>query len=254
MTLAELLAKADLANDLEFKDAGGNALKLGDLRAFSSSLDTERTSLKNALGEAQKTALEAKNLKESFEQALQELAKNSPKQEDGKKGPDWRKNPLYEELIPFMDSMEQTVKAANEQVTTLKKSLEQSQAIYSLERMRRQWAEATVKPKDKTFEQAAQEILAAKEVDELGLPTMNKYLQRATEPDRIAAAVKEAVDKARTEWDAKQRIASVKPSGNGTKFSTHKSGEPPIKKIDDLTSDVIANDPDIAKLMEGPVQ
>jgi hypothetical protein len=85
----------------------------------------------------------------------------------------------------------------------------------------------------------------------MGLPTISKYLHRASEPDRIKRAVDEAVAGARKEWEKAQRVADIPKPG---KFQTRKTTEAPIKTLDQLTSDVVANDLDIQEIMEGKVQ
>jgi hypothetical protein len=126
--------------------------------------------------------------------------------------------------------------------------LDQSQAIYALERMRRQWAEAKVKPKDKKFEEVVTEVLAAKELDAMGLPTLENYLYRTSEPDRMKAAVDEAIATARKEWEKTARAASIpKPGMTRTREKT----EAPIKNLSELTSELVSNDADIVALNEG---
>ena len=181
------------------------------------------------------------------------MNRNTTKQDDKQsKGSDWKKNPLYDEIVPVFEALEAQARKALETSERLGKSLELSQATYAAERLRRQWAEAKVKPKDKRFEDVVAEVINAKELDEFGLPTLEKYLYRSTEGDRIKAAQDEAVAAAKKDWEKAQHAASIpKPGG---KFQTRKSAEPPVKSLNDLTSDVVANDPDIQAAMEGLVQ
>jgi hypothetical protein len=168
-TLAELIADAAAADDLEFAGPDGTKFKLADIRGFRSSVTAAENELKSKTANAERVAKEAETILASLQAAQKEIEKNAPRKEEPK-GSDWRKNPLYEELVPVIEAVEQAAKAARENSDALKKSLDQSQAIYALERMRRQWAEAKVKPKDKKFEEVVAEVLGAKELDEMGFP------------------------------------------------------------------------------------
>jgi hypothetical protein len=246
-TLAELISDAASADDLEFAGPDGTKFKLADLRGFRNAVDVEAKTFKTKREEAERVAKEAEGILASLQAAQKEIEKNTKKEES--KGSDWRKNPLYEELVPVIEAVEQSAKIARENADALKKSLDNSQAIYALERMRRQWAEAKVKPKDKKFEEVVQEVLAAKELDAMGLPTLENYLYRTSEPDRMKVAVDEAIANARKEWEKTQRAASIpKP---GMTHTRAKAGETPIKNLSELTSDVVANDPEIVALNEG---
>lgn len=247
-TLAELIADAAAADDLEFAGPDGMKIKLADLRGFRSSVTAEETALKAKRAEAERIAKEAEGILGNLKLAMTEAEKNKQKNEPEPKAPDWRKNPLYEDLLPVLDALESTGKAAREEAAALKKSLDQSQAIYALERMRRQYAEAKVKPKDKKFEEIVTEVLASKELDEMGLPTLEKYLYRVSEPDRLKVATEEAVAAARKEWEKTARAASIpKPGMTRTREKT----EAPIKDFSQLTSELVSNDPEIVALNEG---
>jgi hypothetical protein len=250
-TLAELLADAAADDNLEFSTPDGTKVKLSDIKGFRGAVETERQGAERSRKEAERMATDAKNIFESLQAAQAEFQKAKDAESKPAKKARWQDNPLYDELVPVIEAAEKAANEAREQSISLKKSLDQSQAIYSLERMRRQWAEAGVKPKDKTFEQSVQEVIAAKELDELGLPTLDKYLHRASEPDRMEAYANEKVAKAQKEWEKKQRASEVSKPG---KFQTRKSADAPIKKLEELTSDVVANDQDIMDIMEGKVQ
>lgn len=246
-TLSELIADAASADDLEFAGPDGVKFKLSDIRGFRGTVDTEAKALKAKQAEAERIAKEAEGILAALQAAQKEIEKNAKKEEP--KGTDWRKNPLYEELVPVIEAVEQAAKTANENAATLKKSLDNSQAVYALERMRRQWAEAKVKPKDKKFEEVVTEVLAAKELDGLGLPTLENYLYRTSEPDRMKVAVDEAIVNARKEWEKTQRAQNIpKPGATHIRAATK---DAPIKKLEELTSELVANDPDIVALNEG---
>jgi hypothetical protein len=246
-TLAELIEDAASADDLQFKMPDGTEFRLGDVRMFKKGKQSEEAALKAKREEAERVAKEAEGILASLQAAAKEIEKNTKKEEP--KGTDWRKNPLYEELVPVIEAVEKAANIANENAANLKKSLDQSQAIYALERMRRQWAEAKVKPKDKKFEEVVTEVLAAKELDAMGLPTLENYLYRTSEPDRMKAAVDEAIATARKEWEKTARAAAIPKPG-----ATHiraAAKDAPIKDLKDLTSELVANDPEIVALNEG---
>jgi hypothetical protein len=247
-TLSELIADAAAADDMEFVGADGVKVKLSEIRGFRSSVTAAENELKTKTANAERVAKEAETILTSLQAAMKEAEKNAPRKEESK-GSDWRKNPLYDELVPVIEAVEQAAKTARENSEALKKSLDQSQAIYALERMRRQWAEAKVKPNGKKFEEVVTEVLTSKELDEMGLPTLEKYLYRVTEPDRMKAATNEAVANARKEWEKTQRAASIPKPG-----ATHiraAAKDAPIKNLTELTSELVANDPDIVALNEG---
>jgi hypothetical protein len=254
-TLAELIADAAAGDDLQFTGPDGMVVKLSDIRGFRSIVDTEAKTLKSKREEAERIATEADTLLKSLQLAMKEQQKKDAPPD--KKNDDWRKNPLYEDILPVVDELKAIAQGARDQVTTLKASLDQSQAVYALERMRRQWAESTVKPKDKTFEQVVAEVLASKELDELGLPTLQKYMHRVTEPDRIAAAREEGKKEGKAEAEKAQRAAAIPKPGKFTVKDAGKSA-PPIKNLSELTSEAVAKaageDADFAAAIEGMVQ
>jgi hypothetical protein len=245
-TLAELIDDANSADDLQFKMPDGTEFRLGDVRMFKKGKQSEEAALKEKQAQAEKIAKEAEGILAALQAAQKEIEKNQKKEEP--KGSDWRKNPLYEELVPVIEAVEQAAKMANENAANLKKSLDTSQAVYALERMRRQWAEAKVKPKDKKFEEVVQEVLAAKELDAMGLPTIENYLYRTSEPDRMKAAVDEAIATARKEWEKTQRAANIPKPGM---TRTREKVETPIKNLSELNSELVSNDPEIVALNEG---
>ena len=240
-TLAEILADAAADDNLEFAAADGTKIKLADIKGFRSSVDTENQAAARARKEAERLAGEAKTLFDSLKAAQDEMNRNTPKQDDKPaKGSDWKKNPLYDEIVPVFESLEATAKQIAEENKRISKSLELSQATYAAERLRREWAEAKVKPKDKKFEEVVQEVINAREVDEFGLPTLSKYLHRATEQDRMEAYAAEKVAAAQKDWEKKAHVAAIPKPG---KFQTRKNADAPIKKLEDLNSETVANDP-----------
>lgn len=244
-SLADIIKDAAATNETVF-EIGGEKFTLADLRGMHT---TEQQAIAARAAEVERIGKEAQGYLELLTKAAAEAEKNNRREEPAPKVADWRKNPLYEDLIPVIETLEATVKSSAQQSADLKKSLDTSQAVYALERLRRQWAEAKVKPKDKTFEQTVQEVLAAKETDETGLPTLDKYLHRATEPDRIQAASDAAVAKAKLEWEAKHRMDSVQKPG--ARFNVKGKGEkPPIANLNELTSELVSGDADIARAME----
>jgi hypothetical protein len=247
-TLSELIADAASADDMELSLADGTKFKLADIRGFRNSVTAEETAMKSKRAEAERIATEADTILKSLQLAMKEAEKNAPKREE-QKTPDWRKNPLYEDLIPVFDELKTISENARAESQNLKKSLDQSQAIYALERMRRQWAEAKVKPSNKKFEEVVHEVLASKELDEFGLPTVEKYLYRTSEPDRMKAATDEAVATARKEWEKQHRADNIpKPGMTRTRVAAK---DAPIKDLSQLTSELVSQDADIVALNEG---
>jgi hypothetical protein len=247
-TLSELIADAAAADDLEFAGPDGVKFKLSDIRGFRSTVTAAENELRTKTANAERVAKEAETILASLQAAQKEIEKNAPRKEEPK-GPDWQKNPLYEDLLPVFAELRSIAENARTEATNLKKSLDMSQSIYAVERLRRQWAEAKVKPKDKKFEEVVTEVLASKELDEFGLPTLEKYLYRTSEPDRMKVAVDEAVGNARKEWEKTARAASIPKPG-----ATHiraAAKDAPIKNLTELTSELVANDPDIVALNEG---
>lgn len=252
-TLSELIADAASDDNLELSLADGTKFKLSDVRGFRNGVESERQAAANARKDAEKTAREAKEIFDALSAAREEMNKNTPK-EDGKaaKGSDWKKNPLYDEIVPVFEALEAKMTQALESNTRISKSLELSQATYAAERLRREWAEsAKDRPKDAKFEEVVQQVLTRKDVDDFGLPTIGKWLKEVTEPTRMEAYANEKIATAKKEWEKAQHAASIpKPGG---KFQTRKSGDGPIKKLDELTSEIVANDPDIPSI-DGFVQ
>jgi hypothetical protein len=250
-TLAELIADANSSGDLEFTSADGTKFKLSDVRGFRSSVDTETTAARRAREQAENTAKEAQTVFDALKAAQVEFEKRNTPPEPDKKGKRWQDNPLYDELVPVIEAAEKAARESREMAVSLKSSLDTAQATYIAERLKREWAEMAKKPTGVEFKDAVAEVLSNKEVDELGLPTMQKWMHRKTEPDRIAQAVQEGIAAAQKEWEKKQRAADIPKPG---RFQTRKgAGEAPIKKLDELTSELVGNDPDIIAAMEGPI-
>lgn len=251
MNLAELLGQADLKDDLEF-ELNGNKFKVGDLKGFRSSVESERTALQKQNKEAERMATEARDLLVALDTAMKEVQKqNAPTKKEEKN--DWRKNPLYEEILPVLDALESQVKESRTLASETKKALDNAQAIYAAERLRREWAEAQDKPKEAKFEDVVKEVLGRGDKDSMGMPSLSRWLHDAGEGTRIQRAIDEAVKKNNTDWEQKVRMGAVQKPGSSTKFSTQKAGQPPIKNLTELTSDVVANDPDVMAAMSGEV-
>ena len=262
MTLAELLSKADMPAELEFKDDKGNVIKLGDLRSLGSSIEDQKKTLAKQENDARAVAEEAQGLAAALKKALDEQAKKAAPAANDKE-PAWRKNPLYEDLLPVIDALEQGSKAANARAEAAGKSLAQMSAFYTLERLRGEYNAAPENwRKTNAFEKAVAEALANQEVTAFGegenairMPTLSKRIHAGTEADRIQSAVTDALKKNNAEWEIKTRMAagSGKPGG-ATKFSTKKAGEAPIKKLEELTSEAIqaaaVADPQFAAALE----
>jgi len=253
-TLTELIAEASAGDDLLFTGPDGATFKLGDIRSFRGTVDAETKALTAKRQEAERIATEADTLLKGLQLAIKEQEKKNNPQPT--KSEDWRKNPLYEDILPVLDELKSVATQARQDATNLKASLDQSQAIYALERMRRQWAEAKSKPKDKKFEEVVAEVLAQKEIDSMGLPTIEKYLYRSTEQERLDAYAAEKVAEAEKGWNKKQAAAAIPKPG---KFQVNKEvGKSPIKNLSELDSEAVAKaaaeDPEFANAISGTVQ
>jgi len=250
-TLSELVADAAAADDMVLTAADGTTYKLSDVRGFRSGVETERQAAAREREIAIKAAKEAKQVFDALTAAKAELDKQQTPPEPERKGKRWQDNPLYDEIVPVLEEAQKAAKEAREMAASNKAALDTATATYALERMRRQWAEAPVKP-NKPFEEVVQEVIANRELDASGLPTLEKYLYRATEPDRVKQAVATALADAKKEREKAAHAAAIPKPG---RFQTRKSTEAPIKNLNELTSDVVGNDPDIAAAMDGtPLQ
>jgi len=257
-TLSELIADAAANDDVEFSIPDGTKFKLGDVRLFKAGVESEKKKFETQRAEAERVASEAKKLLETLDTAMKEEQKKQQKIEPAA-GPDWKKNPLYEELVPVFDALTNQVSESKAIAAAAQKSLSQVSAFYSIERMRREYdAAPEAYRKAHPFEQVVTEALANGDSEAYGsgenvvkMPTLRKRIHEATEPDRIQAAVTDAVAKAQKEWEAKQKLNNIpKPAG---RFSSKAAptDKPPIAKLEELTSEKIMNDPDIAAAMEG---
>jgi len=243
MTLQELLAQA--ADDVEIS-FGDQKIKAGEVKKFIGGVETERRNYETQRQKAERLAQEAQGIMESLTKAQQEIeSQRAPKEV---KKDDWRKNPLYEELVPILDMAAQAAEEARNVAKSTKAELDKASALYAVERMRNEYERASNKPKDRRFEDLVTEAIQAKEFDQYGMPTLAKALDRYNLPDLIKSKQEEAVAAARKEWEQKQRISETSKPG---KFQTRAKGEAPIKNINDLTSDLLANDPEITKIMNG---
>lgn len=258
-TLAELIADAASNDDVQFTGPDGLVVKLGDIRGFRGSIETEKKTLQQKQEEATRVAQEAQKLLTALDAAMKEEQKKNQKVEPDKTG-DWKKNPLYEDLVPVFDGLMKSVEESRNTAAAAKKELSQISAFYTLERLRSEYNAAPDSyRKAKTFEAVVQEAIASGDVESFGqgdnvvkMPTLRKRIHEGTEADRIKSAADAAVAAAKVEWEKTARLNSApKPAG---RFATHKgTDKPPIAKLDELTSDKIMDDPDIAKAMQGEV-
>lgn len=271
MTLQEILAQADLSNDLTFADLvsklgdGAKGIKLADLRTYGTSAAEEQRKLMEAeKAKAERIGKELSVLLDAVKQGIEDQKKLTPQKTDDDKTPAWRKNPLLEELAPVVDELEKMAKAANARAEASAKSLAQMSAFYAIERMRSEYNTAPESfRKANDFNKLVAEALGSGEVVSFGegdsaikMPTLSKRIHAGTEADRVAAAVAAAVEKNNAEWAQKSRMAQAggKPA-SGTKFTTRKAGEPPVKNFAEMTSEKVmeaeAADPEFAKALAG---
>ena len=250
MTLQELLAQADLGDDFDI-EVKGNKFKVGDLRGMSRAVDAEKRVMELKRREAEKLADDASQLLAGLNEAA---AKNKTVQQktDANAGYDWKTDPLYAPVVSEIAAVMAEAKRAVDLAETQRKQLEQVSSIYAFERMRTEYERSGYK--DKSFEELAQEAIAAKQYDRFGLPTLGPSITRLTEPTRIKAAQDEAVKAARATWDAEQNAAAAAPGrGGAARITTHKAATaaPPNKRIEDITAEMVAADPDVQAAMRG---
>jgi len=258
-TLAELIADAAANDDVQFTGPDGLVVKLGDIRGFRSAVETEKKTLQTKQSEAERVATEAQKLLTALDAAIKEQeAKNTRKTEPDTAA--WKKNPLYEELVPVFDHLEQLVQTSTAQATAAKKELASITAFYTIERMRQEYNAAPESfRKAKPFETVVQEALANGDLESYGagenavrMPTLRKRIHEGTEADRIETAVKAGVAAAKVEWDKQQKAASI-PKPQGRISVRAKDEKLPIKNLSELTSELVAADPDVQAAMEGEV-
>jgi hypothetical protein len=266
MTLQEILAASNLNGDLEFADAAGNKFKLSDLRGLSTGLDAEKARLTAEIEKNVKLAKDAEGFIAALDKAVKDAnAKAAPAAAPDTKKDAWKKNPLYEEIVPVVEALEATMKQAQQTASSATAQLNRMSAFYGLERLRSEYDKAPESyRKAKKFEDAVAEAIRNKDVVSFGegdsrveMPTLSKLIQSGTEQDRIDAAVNAALAKQKADYDLASRMnagGAGKPGGS-TKFSTRTAKEPPIKKLDDLTGDALmaeaAKDPNFARALDG---
>ena len=244
-TLADILNDAAIADATEFEINGVKGT-LGDLRSARGAAQKELTVAQSKRAEAERLALQAAEL-------MAQLS-NQPaipvKQPDGTI--DWRKDPLYSPLTADIDKALAAAAKAQEVSETAARNLDQARSVYAYRTLQAEWNAAPESfRKANPFKDVASQALAAKEFDELGMPTLSRRIREATEPDRISESNKVAVEAARKQWETEQAAAAAKPSATGGRFNTVKNAEKPIARIEDLNSEAIANDPDIAAAIRG---
>jgi len=256
-TLAELINDAAANDDVEFTIPDGTKFKLGDVRLFKAGMTAEEKKLQAKQAEAERVAEEAKKLLTALDAAMKEEEKKNKGNAPPDKTGDWKKNPLYEDLVPVFEALTKQADEAKNIAASANKQLAQVSAFYTLERLRTEYNAAPESyRKAHTFEAVVQEAITSGDMESFGqgenvvkMPTLRKRIHEGTESDRIKVASDAAVATAKLEWDKAQKLNSMpKPAG---RFATRaKDDKPPITKLDELTSDLVANDPDIAKAME----
>jgi hypothetical protein len=257
-TLAELLEDAASGDDLAFTGPDGVSIKLGDIRGFGKSASDSNRIAAMKLKQAEEAASEAQNILLSLKDAAKKMNDKPSGGRDEGTGDDWRKDLLYAPIIPVFDALAKQAKEALETSNALKAELARTSSFYMIERMRAEYNAAPESyRKAVSFDEAVKSALTNGDMDSYGegqsalrMPTLRKRIHEGTEADRLSAAVKTAVDAAKVEWDKTQKAAAV-PKPTGAFRATVKKTEGPIKKLDELTSDLIANDPDIIAAMEG---
>lgn len=250
MTLQEILDNAAYGDDLSFTQ-GDMTMKLGELRAFRKLADGEKQTAAAKRQEAEKLAREAATLLAGLEEQAKKTNQNQPPPA----GDDWRKDPFYQPVASEIDRLSGIIEKMNGALAAQQKAHDNATAIYALERLRNQWDRVKDKLKGKTFEDLAKQAVAEGVKDNYGLPTLDPIIDRLMEPDRIKAAQDQAVQEARVKWEQEQAANMAGKPGSSARFRNIKGNDkPPISKIEDLTSEVVMNDPDVRAAMEGTIQ
>lgn len=256
-TLQEILDGTGYTDTLEFADSGtGTKFTLGDLRKFrTGSLDLERLAGQKKV-EAERLAGEAaallQKLTEDSQTAEKAKAAAAAAAARGEEG--WRKDPFY---LPVVGELEKTAALIQKLVETVeanKRAQDQGMAIMSLYKLRMEYDAKRELFGDRKFEDVAREVVQSKMVDQYGVATLSPMIDRLGEPSRMKKAADDAVAEARKKWEQETAMASSTKPGAGARFRNVKPADRPIAKIEDLTSDLVANDPDVRAAMEGTVQ
>src|SRR5882724_4676388 len=113
-TLAEIIADAAANDDVQFTGPDGIVVKLGDIRSFRGSVDTETKTLKAKQAEAERVAQEAQKLLTALDAAMKEEEKKNKGNAPPDKTGDWKKNPLYEDLVPVFDALQKQAQEARD--------------------------------------------------------------------------------------------------------------------------------------------
>lgn len=265
-SLEEILAKADLNDDVAF-EFGGSKFSVGDIRKLRKTLDSETKTAKQKREEAEQLAIQAATLLQQLQEAQAKAgeAAAAKKLADGNNGggaSDWRKDPFYapvaEELSRISGTYDTAIKEVRELAGALKKTMDQYSSVYAYERLRAQYDRNADKLKGKgEFKDLARQAVERKLLDDYGLPTLDPLINELTLPERIAAERKSAVDEAKVTWEKEQAaksVASQRP-GAAARFNVKKDDKPLINKIEELSSEKIiqgiADDPEFAKQMAG---
>jgi hypothetical protein len=249
-TLQEIIANAQLNDTTEFTDASGVKFSLADLRSLSRMAEGEKQTAAQKRQEAEKLAAQAATLLQSLQEQAEKAGK--PK-EPAAGGEDWRKDPFYQPVASELDKFNAVVEKLNQTIAAQQKALDNAQAIYALERMRGQYNAAPESiRKAMKFEDLAKRAVSEKHVDGYNLPTLEKIIEKETEPERMKAYADQKIEEAKKEWQKEQAVAQNAKPGSQARFRTQKNAEkPPISKIEELTSDVVMNDPDVRAAFEG---
>ena len=252
-SLQEIIANAQYADNLEYTDPNGVKFSLGDLRSLSRMAEGEKQTAANKRAQAEKLAGEAANLLASLQE---QATKANTQHKEPVAGDDWRKDPFYQPITGELDKYNETIKKLNETVAAQQKALDNAQAIYALERMRNQFNALPEKVRNsQKFEELARQAVSMGAKDSYGLPTLEPLIERLTEPERREEYATTKIAEARKEWEREQAVSANAKPGSQARFRNQKSSDkPPIAKIEDLSSDVVMNDPDVRAAFEGTVQ
>src|ERR1700719_141295 len=174
-SLEDILAKADLNDDIAF-EFGGSKFTVGDVRKLRTKLDGETKTAKQKREEAEQLAVQAatllQQLQEAQGKAAEAAAAKRAAEDNGNAGAaDWRKDPFYapvaEELSRISGTYDTAIKEVKELAGALKKTMDQYSSVYAYERLRAQYDRNADKLKGKgEFKEVARQTVERKVLDD----------------------------------------------------------------------------------------
>jgi hypothetical protein len=232
-TIDEMLANSVLTDDVKLDVPGVGAVTVGELRSYKRSKDEAIASAqREADGRNRASDDEMKRAKALAEDALRaievaETRRATPPPAAG--GVDWDIDPIYspinkrmrEMLAPYDEKLKKL-----DQIDELKGLLGQAAQFVTDDYWNRRWDALKDKPKDKSYRDYVEVAQKEKITDKWGLPDPIAAYLKATESDRLNAALEAARKEGRAEG-RKDAAAASMPRPGATPFGPGaKSGTP----------------------------